>query len=669
MWNAGGRISALIRFKVVHPMRILWKARFLLPLLTAVIVPTLVTAEEARPVVTAETARQWADELLGGGLRDGRFSAAVVTVVKGNEVLLLKGYGPARVEHPDIPIDPATSLIRIQSVTKPMVSAMVALTQVEGLIGDIGTPANNHLTRVALPPGSTREITVADLITHRAGFEDDFRGFFAEPSSYAALTGPELERLIPARVREPGVLTVYNNRGYGMLAMLLEDVWRRPLPEVMRDKLFEPLGMDRTFIGHPHGVPDDLAVPGVLYPSGDRASEQDRRTHYSLVGSGGVYTTAEDMARYMIGNLTGRGPDGEVVLPETLRQALTTPLARNHPNEPAIAWSLFMHDWNGTRVAEHAGGGSYWTWMVMLPDLGIGMFAAVLSGDHQPRPEDKVRGLVGPTLWTPAPDVKRGPFPQVGRAFLAAFLGREVVPPQIAEPVDFTRYAGTYVVERRNHTGPDTLFALWAGRTVHATADGLMIDGRGPFRAIGSNSFVNDKGPGPQVDRVSFLEAPDGRISAIVTGSNAFTRIPAWRNPASLAPALPWLGGLAVTGLLAAFWPRRVPWHPVARPLGLLLGLCIPLLLAILFLGHPVGGGFGPDPGLGYWTRLRVAGVIATLAVGAALVLLVRSLPLLPSQSGWARLAAGHAALVSAAWIGLGYILFHVNMVGPGVFR
>ena len=149
-----------------------------------------------------------------------------------------------------------TQRIRLASITKMMTYATVME------LVKAGRFQLSDRAATLLPPGTLEgipfgnEITVAQLLDHTSGLHnfngEQSRDFFADllsdPQRGTRLwTAAEL--LAYAKKTEhrptgrPGQKMSYSSTGYILLEMIIENVERKPFPEVFRERLFEPLGM------------------------------------------------------------------------------------------------------------------------------------------------------------------------------------------------------------------------------------------------------------------------------------------------------------------------------------------------------------------------------------------------------------------------------------------
>ena len=105
-------------------------------------------------------------------LARGEVAGAVVVVVRGGGTVLQKGYGFADVASRK-PVDPATTLFRPGSVSKLFTwTAVMQLVEAGKL--DLDKDVNTYLD-FKIPPFEGKPVTLRNIMTHTAGFEESIR--------------------------------------------------------------------------------------------------------------------------------------------------------------------------------------------------------------------------------------------------------------------------------------------------------------------------------------------------------------------------------------------------------------------------------------------------------------------------------------------------------------
>ena len=148
------------------------------------------------------------------------------------------------------------TVFRIASLTKTFTAIAVMQLWEQGLV-DLDAPANDYLRTFRLVPtkASLRPATVRHLLTHTAGvgywrrLSDLLQpgvGSGVRAARSGALPLADYYRGgLPVEV-EPGTKWVYSNHGFAALGQIVEDVTGQPLDRYLRERIFDPLGMEHT---------------------------------------------------------------------------------------------------------------------------------------------------------------------------------------------------------------------------------------------------------------------------------------------------------------------------------------------------------------------------------------------------------------------------------------
>ena len=241
---------------------------------------------------------------------------------------------------------PASPIYRIYSMTKPIVSVMALILIEQGKLRlyDFLPQFDSAFAnmRVLLPTGqlapAARPILVEDLLTHRAGFTYEFisgchiAGFYQDANiSGDGLCSLEemMKRLAPIPLAfQPGTQFRYSV-SVDVLAHVIERAAGKPLDELLKTHIFEPLGMNDTAFFVPkekqarllpmYGVADIKALSPLnpLPHELKRADVSEMYPHDRTTfrrGGHGLFSTLEDYARFARMLLDGKAPDGRPIL-------------------------------------------------------------------------------------------------------------------------------------------------------------------------------------------------------------------------------------------------------------------------------------------------------------------------------------------------------------------
>lgn len=299
---------------------------------------------------------------------------AAAIVVDDGQVVLREGYGLANVEL-GVPIEPEM-VFRIGSVTKQFTAVAALLLVQEGKLA-----LDDEITKF-LPdfPTHGKKITVEHLLTHTSGIK-----------SYTSL--PEwqtrwredmtLEQLVALFKDQPmdfapGERWLYNNSGYVLLGAVLEKASGQSYEELVRSRIFAPLGMKRTGYGHTTPIVPGRVAGYQRTPSGwENASYLSMTQPYA---AGALVSTVDDLA------LWNAALDGGKLLPKELLARAWTTSKLSDGKTTGYGWGVA--DWRGHHFEEH-GGGIHGFQSYALREPRAGLFVAVLSNalGHDPDPD------------------------------------------------------------------------------------------------------------------------------------------------------------------------------------------------------------------------------------------------------------------------------------------
>jgi len=182
-----------------------------------------VSQPEGRHELTEDDVSAWLDGKIPDALNRGNLPGAVVTVVHNGRILVTRGYGYAATGadgEPRRPVDSDT-LFRIASVSKLATSiAVMQLVERGELDLDVDISA---YTDVKIPRRYPGDITLRNLLTHTAGFEERGRNLVtSEPGPF------DLDESVrqdpPAQVFAPGTTPAYSNYGMSLAGYIVERV-------------------------------------------------------------------------------------------------------------------------------------------------------------------------------------------------------------------------------------------------------------------------------------------------------------------------------------------------------------------------------------------------------------------------------------------------------------
>lgn len=134
------------------------------------------------------------------------------------------------------------------SVTKSYLSTMAALALDRGLIRDVHDPVKTYVQDGKFDSDHNAKITWHHLLQQTS----DWEGTLFDTPDWADRPVPQDKpELWPRRpLNEPGAHFKYNDVRVNLLAYCLLQVWRRPLPQVLRESIMDPIGASNTWRWH-----------------------------------------------------------------------------------------------------------------------------------------------------------------------------------------------------------------------------------------------------------------------------------------------------------------------------------------------------------------------------------------------------------------------------------
>ncbi|MCC6316557.1 MAG: beta-lactamase family protein [Gemmatimonadaceae bacterium] len=421
------------------------------------------------------------DSIAGAPVAAGSVAGMAVAVVRGRDTLLLKGYGLADLEN-QVPATPQ-SVFRIGSVTKQFTAAAVMQLVEQGKVS-LDDDMAKFLPRY---PTRGKRITVRHLLNHTSGipsYTDVGATFGAvirsdlSHDSLVALIAPN------ALMFEPVSHFYYNNTGYYMLGMLIEQVTGKSYSDWLAAQMFAPLGLPGTTYCDTRKL-----IPRRAHGH-DRGAQGLVNTSFISMdlpyAAGSLCSTVVDLVRWTDHLASGR------VVSSASYGAMTSPVPLTSGRPMTYGFGLTVDTLGAHRVVSHGGGiNGFISSLVHLPQDSL--IIAVLA-NTSPAPADQVAmALARATLGLPP---ATPPGPPKDLAIAAA---------------DRAKFAGSYDLTRPDGTRNPVRIFEENGQ--------LMIQSDGE-RAVRLMSQGGDVFIAPGVGRVAF-DVAGARVTGFVLGGGA----------------------------------------------------------------------------------------------------------------------------------------------------
>ena len=354
-------------------------------------------ADGAPPVATQSGIESTLDELVPASLEAHDVPGATVAVVDGDETITA-GYGVADRKSGES-VDPAETAFRLGSVSKS-VTATAVMEQVNRGELDPELLLTNYVADEIVPD---RQVTLAELLTHRGGFESSNRGLWLPDGDSLRPLAAYLRDEPHEQVRDPGTVGSYSNFGYALAGQALAAVVDEPFHRAIEETLLDPAGMNESSFRQP--LPDSVAS---THATGHGPTGDDRNGSFPLVGlrpAGSLSATADNVARFLRLHLNDGELDGEQVLDRDTVGATHEQWASHHERLDGMAFGLIEESRDGTRTLWHNGATpSFYSHLVLVPEHQFGLFVSFNASAGSAAATEVVEGVLDEVLPDPDPE-------------------------------------------------------------------------------------------------------------------------------------------------------------------------------------------------------------------------------------------------------------------------
>lgn len=311
-----------------------------------------------------------------------------VAVVKDGKVVHAKGYGVRKLGDP-APVD-ARTLFGIASNTKAFTCAAIAMLAEEGKLS-WNDPVIKHVPDFQMyDPYVTREMTIRDLVTHRAGLPLGAGDLLYFPET--DYTRAEIAHRIRFLKPSTSFRSTYNydNILYLVAGQVIESVTGKSWDDVIRERIFVPLGMTASSTTYKALLSGNVATPhapmdGVIRPIAPMNFDNN-------APAASINSNVEELARWAIVQLDGgslaslkpgsterlfSAASGRQMWSAQTIQAVGEPppgLEALRTNFAAYGLGWGLNEFRGYKVASHTGGlPGYVSQVRLVPDLKLGV--------------------------------------------------------------------------------------------------------------------------------------------------------------------------------------------------------------------------------------------------------------------------------------------------------
>jgi uncharacterized protein YbbC (DUF1343 family)/CubicO group peptidase (beta-lactamase class C family) len=270
-------------------------------------------------------------------VREGLYPGAVVIVGQGDKILHRKAYGQRSLEPEREPMTLDT-IFDAASLTKVLATTPAIMKLFEQGKIRVDDPVNVYLPEFQ---GGKSPITVRDLMTHFSGLRPDLD---LVPAWTGYETGIE-KALREKSVTAPEERFVYSDINFELLGEIVHRVSGKPLDQFAREEIYAPLKMRDTMFRPPAPLIPRIAPTEFDAATGKilRGIVHDPTARFmgGVAGHAGVFTTADDLARFCRMLLNGGTLDGVRLLsPLTVRKFTEPATPPDQPILRGLGWDI-----------------------------------------------------------------------------------------------------------------------------------------------------------------------------------------------------------------------------------------------------------------------------------------------------------------------------------------
>jgi CubicO group peptidase (beta-lactamase class C family) len=333
-------------------------------------------------VVSSKDLYSIIDTLILKKMKSYKVIGASVSIIDGHDKIYSKGYGFA--DKANKIKSNSDTVFKIGSITKVFTATAIMQLAEQGKI-EIDKPVTDYIREFSVKSrgSDARPITIRDLLCHHSGLPcDDLQNYFSsDPESFKTvidyLKGTYL-------VSPPGMMFYYSNLGSNLLGVIIEKVSEMPFHQYIEKYILKGINMDSSSILAPGELTTNISKPY------HKQKEQIEGV-MKYLPSGGIFSTANDMARFMVAVVNG----GKGLFQD--ENTLNSMFIPQYPDNPfdlnlnnGLGWFIGKPglDYAGKVIWHDGGTPNYFSLTVMIPErkLGITVLTNSSSGalmNHQ----------------------------------------------------------------------------------------------------------------------------------------------------------------------------------------------------------------------------------------------------------------------------------------------
>jgi len=323
------------------------------------------------------------DRVVERGVTAGGFPGAAVVVGRKGYAVWSRGIGTLDWRAGSARVDPAETVYDLASLTKVVATTTaIMILYDEGKVA-LDAPIARYLPAFGAGVGNRQAVTVAHLLTHRAGLPaglELWRRYNSVADARAAVLAAPLRNA-------PGAVYEYSDLGPMLLAFIVESVSGESFDDFLQQRLFAPLGMTQTgfrpSLRELSRIAPTEVSPPRGYPLRGEVHDENAYRLGGVAGHAGLFSTAADLSVFaqmlLQGGVYG---DARIVSDSTVARFTARTAGRR-----ALGWDTCAGEGGcGQYLTSRAFGHTGYTGTSLWIDPDHDMFVILLSNRvHAPK--------------------------------------------------------------------------------------------------------------------------------------------------------------------------------------------------------------------------------------------------------------------------------------------
>jgi N-acyl-D-amino-acid deacylase len=269
-----------------------------------------------------------------------RAPGMAVAVIRRGEVIKSQGYGLANVEH-NVAVTPQT-IFQSGSLGKQFTATAVMLQVQDGKLS-----LTDPLAKFFPGPDSWRTITVRHLLSHTSGIPDYNDGQLDYRKDYTEDELVKFAATLPLDFT-PGAEWKYSNTGYILLGTIVRKVSGSFYGDVLRDRVFKPLGMSTARVISEADIVANRAA-GYRLERGELRNQEWVSPAMNTTADGSLYLSLQDLIAWDRGLRSGA-----ILTADSWRQ-IFTPVTLNSGRAHPYGFGFEVDRIAGQDIQRHGG--------------------------------------------------------------------------------------------------------------------------------------------------------------------------------------------------------------------------------------------------------------------------------------------------------------------------